>query len=115
MYGINKLYGASIYYPQTAGEIKFQFSELEIEQVTANSIITKHSYFVRPNFSTRFFDLDMLNKENEITKNLTTFYSENKESCIIWLNEKREDYIDDMEFELKRLKKSKIVERTNDD
>ena len=64
MYGINKLYGASIYYPQSDGEIIFQFSEMEIQQVTANSIITKHPYFVRPNFSTKIFDLDMLNEEN---------------------------------------------------
>lgn len=114
MYGIKKLYGASIYYPQVAGEIIFQYSEMEIQQVTANSIITKHPYFIRPNFSTRFFDLDMLNKENKITKSLTTFYSECKESCVLWLKEKRQDYIDDMEFELGRLKKSKIVERKED-
>lgn len=111
MYGIKKLYGASIYYPKISGEIIFQYSELEIQQVSVNSIMTKSPYFVRPNYSTRFFDLDMLNKENKITESLTTFYSECEESCVLWLKEKRQDYIDDMVFELGRLKKSKIVEK----
>lgn len=114
MYEIKKLYSANIYYPQFAGEIIFQYSEMEIQQVTENSIITKHPYFIRPNISTRFFDIDMLNKENKITESLTTFYSECKESCVLWLEEKRLAYIDNMKFDLVRLKKSKIVERKED-
>ena len=107
---INELYGAYIYYPSGNGNIKFEWQKLNIREIHKTMVETEHYYFVSPHHSTRYFDEDMLGRENKISENLTTYYSDDLRKCIDWLTLKRKRIIDELEFDLNRMYQSKISE-----
>lgn len=107
---MNELYCAYIKFPQVAGNVEFKYSKMEIKKKYADMVELKCSYFTSYNFSTRYFEKNMLNKEYKITDSLTCYYSESKEKCIEWLTNKRNDLIKCYEFDYKRLIKSEVKE-----
>lgn len=107
---IEKMYCAYIKFPQVAGDIEFNYSEMEIAKKYPDMLEMKHCYFTRRNTSTRYFENNMLNKEYKITDSLTCYYSESKEKCIEWLTSKRNDLIKSYEYDYKRLIKSEVKE-----
>lgn len=107
---IEKMYGAYIKFPQVAGDIEFNYLEMEIAKKYPDMIELKHYYFTSNNCSTRYFENNMLNKEYKITDSLTCYYSERKEKCIEWLTSNRNDLIKCYEYDYKRLVKSEVKE-----
>ena len=107
---IEKMYCAYIKFPQVAGDIEFNYSNMEISKRYPDMLEMKHCYFTSRNTSTRYFENNMLNNEYKITDSLTCYYSESKEKCIEWLTSKRNDLIKCYEYDYNRLVKSEVKE-----
>lgn len=107
---IEKMYGAYISFSQVAGKVEFNYLEMEIAKKYPDMIELKHPYFTSRNFSTHYFEKNMLDREYDITDSLTCYYSESKEKCIEWLTNKRNDLIKSYEYNYKRLVKSEVKE-----
>lgn len=107
---IEKMYGAYIKFPQVAGDIEFNYSEMEIVKKYKDMVELKHPCFTSHHYSTHYFEKDMLDREYKITDSLTCYYSESKEKCIEWLKNKRNDLIKCYEYDYKRLVKSEVKE-----
>lgn len=108
---ISELWGASIYVPKTAEEIKFTYCAIEIIKNFETVVETKNFYFISRNLSTKHFYDSMLDKEYIINDFLTVFYSGSKNKCIEWLEKKREEMISYHESCYKRLLESGIKEK----
>ena len=107
---IKELFAAYIKFPEESGEVEFEYSVMEINKVYPDMIETKHFYFTSRNYSTRYFEKSMLNKEYEISYELTVFYSESKEDCLKWLTDKRNLLLQIYKNKYERLKNSEIKE-----
>ena len=107
---IKQLYGAWVKFPKVAGDIEFNYSKMEIKKIYPDMTETRHPYFTSRNVSTCYFEKNMLNKEYQITDELTIFYSDSKVDCMEWLGAKRDLYLKSAEYNYKRLKESKVLE-----
>lgn len=107
---IKELYVAYMRFSRTGEEIVFNYSAMEIIKCYPNVIETKYSHFTNKNNSTRYFEKSMLDREYDITDELTVFYSADKGKCINWLTEKRNSYIWACRKALQNLEQSKIQE-----
>lgn len=112
---IEKLYGAHMRFPKVAGDIVFQYSEIEIVKTYPDMVEAKYPYFTSMHHSTRYFEKGMLNREYEITDELKVFYSDDKEKCIEWLTKLRKELLDSCRYNFQRLEKSEIVEKESED
>lgn len=83
---------------------------MEIVKRYPDMIEVRYSYFADGLSSTRCFEENMLDKERKITKELTVFYSERKEECVEWLEEKRNKLLHSYKLNYDRLEKSQIKE-----
>lgn len=108
---VKELFGAYIRFPQTAGNIEFSYSSMEINKRYPNMLEMKHYYFTSRNVSTRYFEKNMLEKEYEISDSSKAYYSKSKEKCIEWLQKNRDELIHDYKFNYERLLKSEIREK----
>lgn len=108
---VKELFVACIRVPQTAGNIEFNYSSMEINKRYPNMLEMKHYYFTSRNVSTRYFEKNMLEKEYEISDSLKVYYSQSKEKCLEWLQKKRDELIHDYKFNYERLLKSEIREK----
>ena len=111
MDNVKEIYGAYIRFPQVAGDIEFNYSNMEISKRYPDMLEMKHYYFTSRNTSTRYFEKRMLEKEYEISNELTVFYSESKEKCIEWLANKRNTLLESYKYNYERLEKSEIKEK----
>ena len=109
---IEKIYVAYIKFPQIAGDIKFDYSEIQIVRRYNDMVEVEGYYFTSMHHSTRYFDRTMLDVEYKITDSLTCYYSDSKEKCIEWLSNKRADLLKSYEFNYNRLKKSIVKEES---
>lgn len=107
---IKELWGAWIRFPKEEGDIEFNYSPMEIARHYPDMLEMRYPYFTSSTYSTRYFEKGMLDKEYEITKELTVFYSTSKEKCIEWLGNKRGMLLQSYKFNYKRLEKSEIKE-----
>lgn len=107
---IEKIFGAYIRFPQVAGSIEFNYSEIAILKHYPDMAEVDYPYFTSRNHSTRYFERGMLDKEYKITDELTRYYSSEKQKCIDWLDSKREDLIKCCKFDYDRLLKSEVKE-----
>lgn len=107
---IKNLYSACVKFPQIAGDIEFKYSEMKIARRYPDMLEVDGYYFTSKLHSTRYFDKKMLDVEYKITDSLICYYSDSKEKCIEWLNNKRADLLKLYEFDYKRLKKSVVKE-----
>ena len=108
---ISELWGASIYFPKSEGDIRFNYSAIEVKRNTDTTIETNNPYFISKDISTCYFDKLMLDKVYKISDSLTVFYSESKDKCIEWLEKKREGMILYHGSCYKRLLESEIKEK----
>lgn len=111
MKNIEHLYGAYILFPKISGEIEFKYFEMKIKNRYDRCIETVYPYFTSRHYSTYYFEKDMLDKDLKITDELTVFYSDSKEKCIIWLTAEREKLYKSFEYDFMRLKESKVEEK----
>ena len=107
---IKQLYGAWVKFPKVAGDVEFNYSKMEIKKIYPDMTETRYPYFTSRNVSTCYFEKNMLNKEYQITDELTIFYSDSKVDCMEWLENKRKTYLISAEYDYRRLKDSKILE-----
>lgn len=107
---VKELYGAHVRFPKADGEIVFNYCAMEIARHYPSVLETKHYYFTDRNHSTRYFEKGMLDKEYEITDELTVFYSADKSKCVDWLIKKRNAYLVAYRDRLQRLEQSNIRE-----
>lgn len=107
---IKELYGAYNKFPRIAGDIEFNFFTMEINKIYPDMVETKHLHLTSRNYSTRYFEKSMLDKEYKISDELTVFYSERKENCIKWLNDRRNSLVQSYKYDYERLNKSEIKE-----
>lgn len=86
-----KLFGASIYVDLTGHEVKFQFEEIPVVDVSiagrgcSSVIYVEHPMFISQDCSTTIFKKDYLDKVLNITNKLSVFYSSSEEMCKNWL------------------------------
>ena len=105
------LYGAYIKFPQVTGDIEFNYSAMEIVKVNDDETLqTRYPYFISRSYSTKFFDKSILDKEFDVTESLTVFYSKDKQSCIDWLNKRRNELLESYKYNYERLSKSEVKE-----
>lgn len=107
---INHIYGAYVFFPKSEGEIIFRYHKIHIKKRYTNVIELYNPYFVCRENSTHFFDETNMNKELEITKDLSVFYSESKDKCVEWLENCRKNFLASYRCNLMRLEQSKILE-----
>lgn len=107
---IKELWGAHIYFPKTNEEIKFNYSSMEVVKHYPGVSEMRYPYFISRNNSTHYFYKDMLDKEYEITNELTVFYSAEKKNCVEWLESKRKELLQSHKSNYERLEKSEIKE-----
>lgn len=107
---IKELWVAHIYFLKSGKEIKFNYSPMEVVKQYPFALEMRYPYFIGSAYSTRYFEEGMLDKEYEITKELTVFYSADKEKCVAWLENKRSELLQSYKFNYERLKKSEIKE-----
>lgn len=107
---IKELWGAWIRFPQIAGDIEFNYSSMEVVKQYPLALEMRYPYFTSRTYSTRYFEKGMLDKEYEITNELTVFYSVNKDKCIEWLDNKRKELLQSYKLNYERLEKSEIKE-----
>lgn len=107
---IKELWGAHIYFPKTNEEIKFNYSSMEVVKHYPGVSEMRYPYFISRNNSTHYFYKDMLDKEYEITNELTVFYSAKKKKCVEWLESKRKELLQSYKSNYERLEKSEIKE-----
>lgn len=111
---VKEIYEAHVKFPKIAGEIEFNYSTMEVKKCYPAMLELRYPYFISRNNSTHYFEKRMLDKEYEITDELTVFYSESKDRCIEWLKAKREELLQSHKYNLGRLEKSEIKERIED-
>ena len=107
---IKELWGAHIYFPKENEEIKFSYSSMEIVRHYPGVVEMCYSYFTDRNNSTHYFEKSMLDREYEITDELTVFYSASKEKCVEWLQNKRASLLQSYKTNYERLENSEIKE-----
>lgn len=105
-----ELWGAWIRFPQITGGIEFNYSPMEVVKQYPLAFEMRYSYFTSSTYSTRYFEKSMLDKEYEITNELTVFYSISKEKCAEWLENKRNELLQSYKLNYERLQKSEIKE-----
>lgn len=108
---VKEIYGACVCFPKGGGEIKFNYSAMEVKKCYPAMLELQHPYFISRNNSTHYFGKRMFDKEYEITDELTVFYSESKEKCVEWLKSKREEFLRSYKINLERLEKSEVREK----
>ena len=106
----DKIYGAHVMFPKISGKVIFSYSEMKIKTRYPDMIELEHYYFTSKHYSTRYFDKSMLEKEYEISAELTVFYSEDKQACIDWLTKKRDTLLESYKYDYERLLQSEIKE-----
>lgn len=107
---IKELWGAWVKFPKSTGDIEFNYSTMEVAKQYPLALEMRYPYFISRNNSTRYFEESMIDKEYEITNELTVFYSESKEKCAEWLQNKRDSLLQSYKFNYERLEKSEIKE-----
>ena len=107
---IKELWGAWIRFPQIAGDIEFNYSPMEVAKQYPLALEMRYPYFTSSTYSTRYFEKGMLDKEYEITKELTVFYTADKKKCVEWLESKRSELLQLYKLNYGRLEKSEIKE-----
>lgn len=107
---IKELWGAWVNFPKTEEDIEFNYSPMEVVNQYPLALKMRYPYFISRNNSTRYFEESMLDKEYEITNELTVFYSVNKDKCVEWLQNKRTSLLQSYKFDYERLEKSEIKE-----
>ena len=85
------LYGARFHIPRdTQMPAEGVVFPMEVEKYLENchEYLLTHPYFLNHDFASRVMRERDLNHEIAISDILTAFYSEEKESCLIWLHDK---------------------------
>lgn len=109
---IQELWGAWVKFPQTDGEIEFNYSPMEVVKYHEDDdvIEMRYPYFVSGVQSTKYFNAKMLGHEFRITDEMKVFYSPSKEKCVEWLQNKRTSLLQSYKLNYERLEKSEIKE-----
>lgn len=89
---IKELWGAWVKIPKMAGDIEFNYSPVEVLKQYPFAFEMRYPYFTSSTYSTRYFEEGMLDREYEITNELTVFYSADKEKCVEWLEGKKRNF-----------------------
>lgn len=106
------LYVARFYQPLIAGNVVLELHPVPYSRYLdyTDTYILTNFIKVHRDFETRCLDSSYLNKEINLSEGDAVFYSESKDACLEWLEERQRQEIKFAEYNLQRLTNAKIIE-----